>query len=112
MNRAMDYGKLIADFIEDQHTQERPADLSEYADPVGQEWSVVEYDIAPQDGLWVVYLLFIDVDNPASFTRIPVKACRTRKLAEITAGYLRRARSMDTIITFRANADELGCSLN
>lgn len=111
----MDYGDLIAQFIENQYTQERTADLGAYkaqAVKQEQELSIVEQDIVYKDGAWVVYLIFIDLEHPFSFTRVPVKICHSRRIAEIMAAYMRRAHSLDLELAFHASADELDCSLN
>ncbi len=113
--QTMDYGDLIAQFIENQYTQERAADLEDFKTPVvkpEQELSIVEQDIVYRDGAWVVYLIFIDLEHPFSFTRVPVKICHSRRIAEIMASYMRRAHSLDLELAFHASADELDCSLN
>lgn len=112
VNRESDYRDLIGQFIEDQYEQERAANPEDYADASGQAWQIVKHDIAYRNDCWVVYLIYIDLENPHTFTRVPVKACKTRKLAEITGAYLRRTRSVDAALTFGLNEDELDCSLN
>ena len=112
VNQESDYRKLIGQFIEDQYNQERLANLEDYVEVSGQELQIVEQDVAYRNGCWVVYLIYIDLENPHSFIRIPVKTCKTRKLAEITGAYLRRTRSMDSALAFGISEDELDCSLN
>jgi len=111
-NKDKGYGDLIAQFIEDQYEQERVAQLDNFADINANGHHIVKQDIAYRNGEWMVYLLFIDMENQNTFRRVPVKACKTRKLAEITGAYLQRKYSVDAVLAFGINEDELDCSLN
>lgn len=111
-NRKKDYSDLISQFIEEQYTQEQVADLSTFAVLDKQHLSIVEHEIMLKNGHWIVYLLFTHVEHPYSFVRVPMKTCQTRKLAEITGNYLRRAYSLDSALAFTAQGGELNCNLN
>ncbi len=107
----MDDGDLIAQFLENQYIQERPAPLEDYAEPVAESY-MVETNIVPRGAYWVVYLVLIDLAHPVAFARMPVKACQTQRLAEITAAYLRRAHSLDVTLAFHVDPDALNSCPN
>ncbi len=110
-----EYGDLIAQHIENEYTQERIACLDDYSNVLSypaRGLSIVEQEIASRDGVWVVFLIFIDLEHPFSFTRVPVKICPSRRIAEIMAAYMRRAHSLDLELAFHAGSDELDCSWN
>jgi len=112
VNKNEGYSDLIAQFIEDQYEQERVGQLDDFANAFEQGDHIVKQDIVYRQGQWIVYLLFIDMENPNTFRRVPVKACKTRKLAEITGAYLQRKYSVDAVLAFGINEDELDCSPN
>lgn len=107
-----DYGNLMAQFIENQYEQERVADLADFQNVTSESPVIIESEVVFRKGDWIVYLIYIDLADTNSFVRRAVKVCKTRKLAEITGAYLRRAHSMDTMLTFGLGMDEWEDRLN
>ena len=89
-----DYRNLLGRFIEEQYEVERPADLAAFAEaPSPDNTAEVTQEVLPQDGRWVVYLIFRDTRQPLTLRRMAVKYCRSRRIAEIVGAYHCRIRS-------------------
>ena len=105
----------IGDFIEEQYTTERPGRLEDFhlpLKPSDVEDALVMKNVVQQEGQWMVYLVFVDMEQPCCFFRQPISRCRTRKLAEIVGSYKRRRHSADPGLAFQSDIDEMGCCWN
>ena len=92
-NAAFNYSALIGQFIENQHTQERPAEWSDFTAPSPGKTTRITTDIQPAGGRWVVSLLYFYPAHPISFVRVPVKYCRSQHIANIVAAYQRQVHT-------------------
>ncbi len=112
MERGIGYNELIEQTIEQQYKEERvdlPPDQWKELIP---ENSIVLTDIIERDGCHVVYLVFVNMEDPTRLVRVPTRVCRTREIAEIVASYKCRLCSCDRCIPINVDVDDFGFSWN
>lgn len=90
MSKGTAYSHLIENFIERQYEEERLDQAPEHPSAWLPGQSFVQAEVAERGGRYIVYLLFVDLEDPACFARIPVRSCPDLKTAEIVAAYKSR----------------------
>jgi len=112
MDKGIGYGNLIEELIERQYQEERLDEAPESWRELVPKNSVIKTTVEKRNGLHVVYLNHIDLQDPARFTRTPVRACRDEHTAAIIASYKCRLCACDQCIPLTVDMDDFNFSDN
>jgi hypothetical protein len=112
MNRGIGYSSLIEQLIEQQYQEERLDQAPDNWEALVPENSVIKTSVEERNGLHVVYLNIIDMEDPTCFVRTPARVCRSRHTAEVIASYKCRLCACDTCIPINIDMEDFRFSDN
>jgi hypothetical protein len=112
MKRGIGYEDLITNAIERPFQEEYPDLPPESWKELMPENAVVRTEIVERDGSFIVYLIYIDLEDPRKLVRMPARVCRSRKSAEILASYKCRFCECDQCVPFQVDMDDFNCCMN
>ena len=112
MDKGIGYSQLITDFIEAQYDEERLAFVLEKAEEWMPEFFTVKTEVVERNGLFIVNLIYVNIEDSTSFIRIPARVCRNYKIAQIIASYKCRLCACDQCIPLTVSAEDFSFSDN
>ena len=112
MNRGIGYNDLIDDLIERQYQEERLDLPPEKWEDLVPENSITQTKVEERDGMFVVYVDVVDLEDPTCFVRTPARVCRDRHTAEIIASYKCRLCACDFCLPINIDIDDFNFSNN
>ena len=112
MDKGIGYSSLINDFIEAQYQEERIAGIPERPEDLMPEFSTTQTEVVKRDGIYIVNLVYVSIEDPAVVLRVPARVCHNRKIAEIIASYKCRLCACDQCIPVQVNIDDFNFSDN
>jgi hypothetical protein len=110
--KGIGYSALINDFIEAQYEEERLAALPDRPEDLMPEFTTVHTEVVERDGLFIVNLVYVSIEDPAVLLRVPVRMCRNRKIAEIIASYKCRLCACDQCIPLKVSVEDFSFTEN
>ena len=112
MDRGIGYNNLIDDLIERQYQEERLDEAPASWQELIPENNVIKTTVEERDGMYVVCLNMIDLEDPTRFVRTPARVCRDQRTAEIIASYKCRLCACDQCIPLKIDIDDFNFSGN
>lgn len=112
MDKGIGYSSLITDFIEGQYQEERADVLPERAETLLPDDFTVKTDVVRKNGVYIVYLVYINIEDPTHFVRVPARVCRNRKIAEIVAFYKCQLCACEQCVPLGVNLDDFDFAEN
>jgi len=106
MERGIGYQNLVVQAMERPYQEEYLDCPPESWEDLMPEDALVQTEIVERNGLYIVYLIFVDVEDARQFVRVPAKVCRTRRSAEVVASYKCRFCACDKCLPFQVDLDD------
>lgn len=114
MEKGAGYSRLLEAFLDGHYHEERMdgAFCSQGKEGLLPSHSIVQTDVVQKDGNYVVYLMHINVEDPAQFVRLPARVCQDQRTAEIIASYKCKLCACDFCVPLTTGIEDFGFSEN